>query len=82
MGCYDFLEFGVESRNGTVEVERLTVWQALVEALVATVAICLTERETQRGQWKELYADAQENMLEVAMEQLIANVRMLCSTRQ
>lgn len=69
------LGFSANSRGSAEEVEKAIIFLALVGAWEGTVAICLTECGTPGGQRQKLYADIERNILELAMQELIWNVR-------
>lgn len=71
-----FLKFSARSKGGAGEVEGSTARGARVASFVTSVLGCFTQRGTLRDQKQTLYCDTQENVLELAMKQLIGNFRM------
>lgn len=60
---------------------RWIVYLALVDAWVATVARCSTDREARGGQTQVVYADIPEKVLKLALKQRNENVIMLVRHR-
>lgn len=69
------LWFSARSRGGAGDVRGSTFWLVLVNECLETAVSGLVEQEVRGDQKQNLYAVAPGKMRDLAVEQLIANVR-------